>query len=131
MIQSSGFIFVPNTRDYVSSDAVVARVSGDILSTRQLLDLFYRSLYLPGYFGFNWNALFDCLCDLHWLDERNVAIVHDELPRLSPSEMGTYLSVLSDSTAEWQPWEAHSVQAVFNDRDHVRVEAILKGVQFP
>lgn len=127
MNNSGGFIFVPDVRDYVTGDAVVVWVNGNISSTRQLLDLFYRSLSLPGYFGFNWNALFDCLGDLHWLDERTVAIAHEELPQLPPLEMKTYLSALDHAAADWQPWEAHSVQVVFNDKDYASVEAALRG----
>ncbi|KWA11575.1 hypothetical protein WT37_21165 [Burkholderia territorii] len=83
-------------------------------------------LTLPGYFGFNWNALFDCLRDFHWISERTVVIVHDELPELEPSEMKTYFEVLRDAVTDWKVGEAHSLQVVFDERDRARIEAVMK-----
>lgn len=125
MSASDAFTFVPDTLVVAGSDALVVRVNGDIHSTQQLFDLFYRLLTLPGYFGFNWNALSDCLRDFHWVVERTVVIVHDELPQLPPSEMRTYLSVLRDSVVDWQPWEAHSLQVVFKEEDRANIEAAM------
>ncbi len=127
---SDGFIYVENSRVLTGGDALVVRIDSGIRSPKQIFDLFYHSLSLPGYFGFNWNALFDCLCDLHWIDKRTVAIVHDELPQLSGLEMTTYLSLLSESAVDWHPWEDHSVQVVFNDKDRASVEAALRERKF-
>ncbi|MDX3533092.1 barstar family protein [Streptomyces sp. MB09-01] len=46
----------------------VARVDGrQMRDTDAVFQQFYDGLRLPDYFGWNWNALFDCLRDLHWL----------------------------------------------------------------
>lgn len=127
MNEPNVFTFVADTRDFVDSDALVARVAGNICTTQQLFELFYRLLALPGYFGFNWNALFDCLRDFHWVDERNVVIVHDELPELPPLEMRTYLEVLRDAVVDWKSGEAHSLKVLFNNRDCSRIEAAIAG----
>lgn len=127
MNASDAFTFVRDTRGFVASDALVARVAGDIRTTQQLFELFYRLLTLPDYFGFNWNALFDCLRDFHWVAERNVVIVHDELPELPPSEMRIYLEVLRDAVLDWKPEEMYSLQVVFDDKDRARVEAAMAG----
>ena len=125
MNQLSAFTFVSDTKDFVDSGARVARVAGAICTAQQLFDLFYRVLTLPGYFGFNWNALSDCLRDFHWVDERNVVIVHDELPELPSSDMRIYLDVLLEAVMDWKRDEAHSLKVIFNDRDRLRIEAIL------
>ncbi|WP_060259865.1 barstar family protein [Burkholderia territorii] len=126
MSASSIFTFVPDVRRFTASDARVARVAGNIRTPRQLFELFYQLLTLPGYFGFNWNALFDCLRDFHWISERTVVIVHDELPELEPSEMKTYFEVLRDAVTDWKVGEAHSLQVVFDERDRARIEAVMK-----
>ncbi|MFM0381165.1 barstar family protein [Paraburkholderia strydomiana] len=127
MVASNTFTFVPDVRAFVTSDALVARVAGDIRTSQQLFDLLYRVLTLPGYFGFNWNALFDCLRDFHWINERMVLIVHDDVPALALSEMKIYLEVLRDAVTDWKPGEAHALQVVFDEKDRARIENALAG----
>ncbi len=121
------FVFMSDTREFIEHNAFVVRVDEDIRSTKQLFELLSRLLVLPSYFGFNWNALFDCLRDFHWVNEKDVVIVHDELPELNASEMKIYLEVLSDAVADWRPGERHSLKVVFNDNDRARVEAVMTG----
>jgi hypothetical protein len=80
---------------------------------------------LPGYFGFNWNALFDCLRDFDWVDQGKVVIVHDTFPALSQSEMKTYLEVLRDAVLDWKPGESHSLKVDFDESDRARVETLM------
>lgn len=39
----------------------------EMRDTDAVFQQFYDRLKLPDYFGWNWNALLDCLRDLHWL----------------------------------------------------------------
>jgi RNAse (barnase) inhibitor barstar len=94
------FTFVPRVREFAADDALVARVVDVAQAPKQLFELFYRLFSLPGYFGFNWNALFDCLRDFDWVDQGKVVIVHDTFPALSQSEMKTYLEVLRDAVLD-------------------------------
>lgn len=119
------FTFVSNVRGFAESGALVVRVAGNIQTPTQLFELFYQSLTLPGYFGFNWNALFDCLRDLHWVNQRKVIIVHDDLPSLPPSEMKIYLEVLRDSILDWKPAEPHCLEAIFDESDRINIEAVI------
>ncbi|MEU2295911.1 barstar family protein [Streptomyces antibioticus] len=50
---------------------------------------FHEALRLPTYFGWNWNALRDCLTDLHWINATHVLITIDDTD-----------AVLSESTEE-------------------------------
>ncbi|WP_081086727.1 barstar family protein [Burkholderia stagnalis] len=120
---SDVFTFVPESRDFMEDDAFVARISVKICTEQQLFESFFRLLAFPEYFGFNWNALFDCLRDFHWIYERGIVIVHDELPELSDVEMRIYFEILHDAVVDWKPGEAHSLKVVFNNRDRARVEA--------
>jgi Barstar (barnase inhibitor) len=71
---------------------VVARLDGGRMpDAGYLFYEFSDALLFPGYFGWNWNALSDCLRDLKWLPADGYLIVVDDAPRL-----------LADSTEERQ-----------------------------
>lgn len=96
-----------------SVDSFVARVPSGITSAEALLLVLYERVMFPGYFGFNWNALSDCLRDLHWISLREVVIWHADLPTLPLEDLRVYLDVLAESVASWSPGEAHSLTVVF------------------
>jgi hypothetical protein len=86
-------------------------VPGEIQNAKHLFDFFYESLVLPGYFGFNWSALSDCLRDLDWISERGVLVVHENIPALPLSEIRIYLEILQDAMLSWRegmniPWRS-------------------------
>src|SRR5215213_5288141 len=82
-------------------------------STGALLQALYEHVHLPAYFGFNWDALSDCLRDLHWIQSRHVILLHADVPGLPPVELRAYLDVLAECVASWAPGEEHSLRAVF------------------
>ncbi|MGY4386980.1 RNAse (barnase) inhibitor barstar [Streptomyces sp. TE12347] len=47
---------------------------------------FYDRLKLPDYFGWNWNALFDCLRDLHWLPAEHYVLVIEAADEILPGD---------------------------------------------
>ena len=62
------FTFGPGPR--AAADEFVARVPAGMTTQPALLDSLFESQRFPDYFGFNWNALFDCLGDFSWLEQR-------------------------------------------------------------
>ncbi|MEV6795437.1 barstar family protein [Streptomyces sp. NPDC051320] len=65
---------------------------------------FYDNLRLPNYFGWNWNALRDCLFDLQWLDATKCLVVIDDSEFIlteDADERSTFFQVLSDATEYW------------------------------
>jgi Barstar (barnase inhibitor) len=86
-----------------------------------LLEDLHVGLRFPSYFGFNWDALDDCLRDFRWLSCAGVTLLHTELPRLTP-EGGTreYIATLADAVRAWNARQGDfALRVVFpsNERD--------------
>ena len=97
----TGFFF--GSPETLPGDAAfVADLPASIRSKQKLLRTLADELRLPDYFGYNWDALEECLRDLSWLPEGNVQIRHRDLP-LSPGSQDrrTYLHVLRSAAAFW------------------------------
>ena len=75
------FLFVDSPADFHDDAALVVRVPAGVRSKQKLLAILADKLHFPGYFGWNWDALEECLGDLSWLPQgQPVVIVHDDLP---------------------------------------------------
>jgi Barstar (barnase inhibitor) len=73
----------------------VASIPQRVNDKRFLLNEIATQLQFPNYFGFNWDALDECLSDLSWIEGNVVCIWHSDCPLLStPKEAHSYLSVL-------------------------------------
>lgn len=78
-----------------ASDYTVIRVPKHLDAKEQLLRNLAAALQFPNYFGFNWDALDDCLSDLSWLPSTNIQLLHEDVPLISqPVEAMKYLKTL-------------------------------------
>ncbi len=110
-----------------TSDVFYARLSSEIHNSNQLLQALYQLLWFPGYFGFNWDALSDCLTDLSWIREKKVVLEHSRLPSLPESDLIIYLDILRDAVLSWRTGGDHCLEIVFNELDRDRVINSLKS----
>ena len=93
----------------------VAWLPAGIKSKKQLLQELSEKLKFPTYFGFNWDALSDCLRDFHWLNEKQIILVHSDLPVLTDSDTKLYLELLLYAIQDWNqdPTTEHKLEIVF------------------
>ena len=103
----------------------MVRVDPSINDTEELLRSLYCLLWFPGYFGFNWNSLYDFLRDLDWISERKVLIVHESLPGIPDSDLRIYLDVLKDCILDWTNDEKHQLEVVFHEKDKDKIERLM------
>ena len=103
----------------------VARLPLGLMTTSDLLAAIATQLRVPEYFGFNWNALSDCLRDFHWLQQHTVVLVHQDLPKVSDSELLIYLELLVDAVQSWQPGEVHALRVVFPEHSRTNVLRLI------
>jgi hypothetical protein len=97
----------------VRGDDYVSEIPAGLTSAQSLLQALYDCLELPGYFGFNWDALSDCLRNFHWLKQRRVVLRHADLPAIPSADLRTYLEVLAEAVASWGAGDEHSLNVVF------------------
>lgn len=109
-----------------AEDEYVARVPAGLTSQESLYDSLFESLGFPDYFGFNFNALWDCLCDFSWMEQRTIALIHEDVPALPIVELGTYLEILDDAVAQWKTLENHSLRVVFPASSEEAVRFLLR-----
>jgi len=80
---------------------------------KSLYDEYNRNLKFP-YFGYNWNALSDLLRDFCWIKERDITIIHQDLPLINDREnCKIYLDVLLEAIDSWKDDEKHKLHVVF------------------
>lgn len=123
--QSPPFRFVVGSPSYDTAEIFYARLDPEISGKDNLLKALYYLLWFPGYFGFNWDALYDCLRDLAWIPCRKIVLVHHRLPKIPDNDLRVYLQVLKDSVLDWGVDEEHQLEIVFQDSDRDRVESLL------
>ena len=79
-----------------------AEVPAGIQSAVALLDALYNALRFPDYFGGNWDALDECICDLSWLPPGDVILSHKDLPLSGDRALlSTYLVILKRAVENW------------------------------
>ncbi len=110
--------------DRLGPNAHVVRVPPGLRRKRALLAAYHRALRLPGYFGWNWDALEECLGDLSWLAEpRRIVVVHADVP-FAPGGRNRpdYLALLADLTAD-----GAAIEAIFPPACRDEVARALSG----
>ncbi|MCE4941835.1 barstar family protein [Streptomyces noursei] len=89
----------------VSGRTHVARLDGrEMRDTDAVFQQFYDELKLPDHFGWNWNALSDCLRDLKWLSADHYVLIVEAADEALPgdtSEQRMLFDTLLQSGQRW------------------------------
>ena len=102
------------------------RVPAGLLTKPDLLDALAVGLSFPDYFGRNWDALWDCVCDLSWLSTVQVVVIHEDLPlEHDPAQQLTYLSIMNDASAYWQDRPEHKLIVVVPQESEPLVRTLI------
>jgi hypothetical protein len=123
------FSFYNERSTEASSEAVIAEVPTSIGSKATLLAELARRLRFPGYFGYNWDALEECLLDLNWISEPSVVIRHSELPSLHADELRTYVAILRRAAKHWSGNGTRELTVMFPTSAKKQVIALLVARQ--
>ncbi len=125
------FYFLDELKDNeCGNNSFFVKIDKKITSENELLDFYYTKFEFP-YFGFNWDALWDCLADLDWIKQRNIIIYHQKLPKLEGRDLKIYLSILYDAIEHWKKYEEHNFEVCFDMSDYDVVQQIIGECDFP
>ena len=81
----------------------IITVPAGVTEKNALFSFYAVAFIFPGYFGYNWDALEECLRDLGnwWPEGQTFSLLHQDIPLLSsPHDAGVYLSILQVALAE-------------------------------
>jgi hypothetical protein len=124
-----GFHFVDDPHADRDPAARLVRVPKGVRRKRQLLRLYAEQLELPGYFGWNWDALEECMRDLAWIPQpKRIMLIHSSLPfRKGDRDRRTYVQILENASRFWIAGKLHELVAVFPSASEQEVGALLAG----
>ncbi len=78
----------------------VARIDrAKVFDKDTLMHALYQACQFPAYFGFNFDALEECLNDLEWLEAKGFALVFHDFALLeerAPEDAKTFLEIVRD-----------------------------------
>lgn len=102
----------------INQTPYIALLKEGLKDKDELMEELKLKLNFPNYFGSNWDALFDCLCDLSWVNEKVVVIKHRDIPKLSMQDLEIYKELLQDATSSWKDDENHKLIVEFPTLSH-------------
>ena len=128
MLGKSPFVYVEDIEKLAPSEKVVAIVPAGIRLREKLFSILSKELKFPSYFGSNWDALNDCLCDFSWTDIFLITVIHHDIPALGTHHTRIYLETLACCVEAWKPGDDHQLRVVFPLAQKVVIEEILSNI---
>jgi len=92
---------------------LVIYVKKDVNNKGELFEMFSSKLQFPTYFGKNWDAFYDCLCNLDHIHEKKILILHEDLPFKEPEERKIYIDLILDFESSFSLDQNYKVDIAF------------------
>ena len=76
----------------------------DIKTDEELFSVIASTMQFPDYFGYNWDALYECLCDMNWLSSEGYLLVLRDSAKgwsQSPYVLGCFVTTWLEATEYW------------------------------
>lgn len=103
-----------NTLPVIEPTDYLGELNVNIYDKKTLLSVLSTKLKFPDYFGMNWDALTDSLCDFNWIKENRIILFHSKMPMLEKDDLQIYLDILDSSIELWKKYpDEHVFQVYF------------------
>lgn len=119
------FLFWSDDRMVADPDDWTVRLRNELTTRDELLRELVAGLELPEYFGSNWDALDECLRDLHWLTAKRIVVIHEVMPQLPEESLRAYLEILERAIRHWRRNEDHDLVVIFPSGTETQVRRLL------
>ena len=108
------FRFYNTQKDIVFNDCKIVHIRKNTTNKLDIFNQFECGLNIPTYYGKNWDAFDDNLMNLHFVKEKNVIIIHEDIPfKNYDHEKRTYIEILGDIVSHWQAFPEHKFFVYF------------------
>jgi len=88
------FVFEINDQALSDPNRFIVRIPKNIQTVEELHNVYLKLARFPNYYGKNWDAFLDCLCDFSWIKQYKIIIIHEDLPlSLITNEFRTYINI--------------------------------------
>jgi hypothetical protein len=95
------FEYVADLTGFRAPGWLLVRLGGRLRRKQELLRALAHGLKFPNYFGWNWDALDECLRDLSWLNAPSgIVLLHEHMPLANAAQQNIYLDILKRAIAE-------------------------------
>jgi RNAse (barnase) inhibitor barstar len=119
------FKFIEDINSYQPAKSFLAIIDANVRGKEDLLKELHNKLQLPSYFGFNWDALLDCLRDFHWIQNKGIVLIHTVIPHIEENDLKTYLEILNDAIQDWQTDDEHYLEVIFPKSSEDALKALV------
>ncbi len=110
--------FVDDWQALVGIDDFILQIPDGIETEDQLYELYSTSGRFPDYFGWNWNALEECVIDWEWIESKRIFLVHDGIPfKTDMAKRDIYLSIVVGRSLELQSDASKKMIIIFSPID--------------
>lgn len=116
-----------DVNSYRPAQSFIVVVSPNVKSKEELLKELHDKLLLPDYFGFNWDALLDCLRDFHWIKSKKVVIIHTVIPHIGEDNLKRYLEILNLAIQDVETGDEHCLEAIFPESSEYTLKAVINS----
>lgn len=112
---------------------IIITVDNSIIGKKELISKISHGINSP-YLEDNWDGLEEALSDLSWIFDGTIRIIHQDLPRLSDTDLIVYVSILESVVHSWDSTNKNvyrqDLKVYFLDSLKQSIEKIFESLSY-